>query len=275
MPYLAVVLLFTVFQRRLIFQPVRAESLKRDDAGFLPHSGENLILAADGDLSLNGWLLRTSRPLSNPDRWLVLYFPGNSGHRGLRRTDLFEVADAGFDVMALDYRGYGDNAGSPSEQRIAEDASKIWTLAMERGYSPGRTLVFGESLGGAFAVRLCAELSREGTPPAGLLVESSFDSLGSLAGTLYPLFPFRFLLFDRLDSASRISEVTCPLTIIHGQRDDIVPIEHGRRLFEAAGPCAANGVPKRWKPVREMGHNDMPNHVMTDTLLEFTGRGIP
>lgn len=271
-PYLAVIVIFTVFQRRLIYQPERSEGLARNEADFLPHSRKAVALPVDGGLILNGWLIRSNHPIAESERWLAIYFPGNSGHRDVRRRDLLEVADAGFDVLIFDYRGYGDNPGSPSERALTADARAIWEEATrQRGYSAGRILLFGESLGGAVAIALCADVCKAGEVPAGLTVVSSFSSLPDVAASLYPAFPFRFLLFDRYDAASRIADIRCPIAIIHGEADDIVPSELGRRLFDAAPTASADGVPKQWELVLRMGHNDVPQQQLSTTLRNMAG----
>lgn len=268
-PYVAVIVIFTAFQRRLIYRPEKAASLSAVPERFLPHTAEDIhIRTADG-LLLNGWLIRPpATEDSQNSRPLVIYFPGNSGNRELRRVDLKEVAAAGTDVLIVDYRGYGDNPGSPSEETIAGDAHAIWRVAtQEYGYSPSRVVVFCESLGGAVAVRLCAELSDSGSPPAALVVTSTFSSLPNLAAWNYPAFPFRYLLLDRFDSAARIERVQCPVTVIHGTDDKIVPIEEGRRLFDAAPARSSSGIEKRWEQIPRMGHNDVPTNLLRQILM--------
>src|SRR5690606_15602773 len=101
---------------------------------------------------------------------LVLIFPGNAGNRWDRIHEGRELAAQDADALLFDYRGYGGNSGSPSETALASDAREIWRLANEElGYRSERIVIFGESLGGAVAIRLAAELCREGTSPAGLV----------------------------------------------------------------------------------------------------------
>jgi fermentation-respiration switch protein FrsA (DUF1100 family) len=267
-PYAAVIVIFTAFQRRLIYRPEKVASLAAEPGRFLPHIAQDIQVRTKDGLILKGWLIRSAATEHDQSvHPLVIYFPGNSGNRETRRVDLKEVAAAGTDVMVVDYRGYGDSPGSPSEKTIATDAHAVWEAAThDYGYLPYRILVFGESLGGAVAVRLCAELSDSGTPPAALVVTSTFSSLPNVAAWSYPAFPFRYLLLDRFDSAARIARITCPVTIIHGTDDEIVPIEEGRRLFEAAPAQSSSGVDKRWEQVPRMGHNDVPTHLLSEIL---------
>jgi fermentation-respiration switch protein FrsA (DUF1100 family) len=161
-------------------------------------------------------------------------------------------------VFIFDYRGYGDNSGSPSEEMLAADARAIWNYAtQERDVLPNRLILYGESLGGGVAVRLAAELSQADAAPAGLIVRSTFSSLVEAGEYHYPLLPVRLVLVDRFDSVDRIPDVTCPILQLHGARDSIMPIELGRRLFAAAPQGSSTGIAKHFVELRNAGHNDV------------------
>jgi uncharacterized protein len=270
-PYVAIVLVFVLFQRSLIYVPTKSGPLVAVDRDFQPHTVEQVLVKADDEVELHGWLIHSATPSpgtrNEPARSLVIYFPGNAGHRAMRRPDLVEVADSGVDVLIVDYRGYAENGGSPSEASFVSDARNVWKLATGHfGYPPERIAVFGESLGGAVAIRLCADLCCSGTPPGALIVTSTFTSLGDMAAWLYPAFPFRFLVWDRFDSLARMKDVNCPVTVIHGDADELIPWQQGRRLLEAAPETSASLVPKRWVQVAGMGHNDVPIQLLREAL---------
>jgi dipeptidyl aminopeptidase/acylaminoacyl peptidase len=265
--------IIALFQRRLIYHPERADSLVANANEFAPHAVENIAVRTEDGLDLHGWLVQSHAiPQGTPDseRRLVLFFHGNAGHRGDRQMDFRETADAGFDMLMVDYRGYGENSGNPSEFWMARDARAVWRFATEaRSYAPERILICGESLGGAVAVRLCADLCEDGITPGGLVTISTFASLASVAAGHYPMFPVRYLLWDRYDSAAAIGDVRCPVCLIHGTEDDIVPIAEGRTLFEAAPATSAGGVSKQWRRESGMGHNDVPARIVAEVYREM------
>jgi fermentation-respiration switch protein FrsA (DUF1100 family) len=219
-------------------------------------------------LDLHGWhILPTGEIAADQDEcdWqlslgspLVLYFSGNAGNRRYRTLECDIFTRLGCHVFLFDYRGYGDNAGSPSEERLAADAQAVWRYATaQRGVPPERIIVCGESLGGGVAVRLAADLCQAGTSPGALLLRSTFSSLADVASYHYPWLPVRWLLRDRYPAAEQISNVTCPILHIHGLRDTIVPIQFGKKLFAAAPERAANGLPKRFVELPGADHNDI------------------
>ncbi|WP_145030198.1 alpha/beta hydrolase [Caulifigura coniformis] len=267
LPYLFVTAIFVLFQRSLIFRPSRSAPLPAASAELDPHSAEDVEVSADDGVVLHGWLIRSFRNHERAEdhRWLMIDFPGNSGHRYERRSDLREIADLGLDVLIVDYRGYAENQGAPTEERLAADARAVWQAAIDRyRYAPSQIVVFGESLGGAVATRLAAELGDDA--PAALILASTFNSLADVASWTYPAFPFGILLWDHFDSETRIAGVRCSVIVIHGADDEFVPVELGQRLFDAAPELSAKGVTKRWEKVAGMGHNDVPLHVLRKSL---------
>jgi hypothetical protein len=136
----------------------------------------------------------------------------------------------GFNTLIFDYRGYGQSEGSPSEDGIYRDAEAALTYLREDRGIPLKTIVyFGRSLGGSVAAWLAAR-----TSPGALIVESSFTSAPDMAAQLYPLLPARMLTRLRYNTLEYLTRVTCPVLIIHSAEDEIIPFQHGQRLFAAA-----------------------------------------
>jgi uncharacterized protein len=131
--------------------------------------------------------------------------------------------------LLTDYRGYGGNAGAPTEEGLAADARAARAYVLGRpDVDPMRVVYFGESLGAAVAVRLAVE-----HPPAALVLRSPFASLAIVGQHHYPVLPVRWLLRDRFASLDRAHQIRSPVLVIAGTRDSIVPIEHTRRLYDA------------------------------------------
>ena len=184
-------------------------------------------------------------PPPSPDRPVLLYFHGNA-EAAANNLPLAEALHVdGFGVFLAEYRGYGSFAGSPSETGLYADADAAFARLQELGVPPERIVLVGRSLGSGIAV----ELATRHRVAAVVLVSaytSIVDMARLVAGPLAPL-----LVRDRFDSLSKIGRVSSPVLLIHGSRDDVVPVTMGRRLA-AAKPDA------RWVEIPTATHNDVP-----------------
>lgn len=261
-PYFAVTILFAILQRRLLYRPTVADSLTISHAGLDPEVGRDVQLTtADGN-TLRGWLLNGNkghrRNEGKPP--LVLYFPGNSLNRLERLDDLREVASRGFDVLIFDYRGYGDSTGSPGESALSDDAMLVWNFAHDAlGYAEDRTVVFGESLGGAVALSMWSKTNAKPPEPAAVILNSTFASMPQTVQWHYPCFPFQFLLLDRWPSIERIGRVQAQLIVFHGTDDTMIPVAHGRNL-------AQSSLHARFIEIHGGTHNDIPTAQLRNEL---------
>ncbi|MGE3315498.1 MAG: alpha/beta hydrolase [Planctomycetaceae bacterium] len=279
-PYFGLTAILGSFQRRLIYLPRAVSDLTPEQAG-LPRGKVHAISTTTEDgLRLNGWHIlpdgKTADDHGDCDReledggYVVLYFYGNAGSRVRQVQDVRDFTSLGCHVFLFDYRGYGDNPGSPSETGLAADARAVWKYAVdERKLPHDRILLFGQSLGGAVATRLAEEASRQKTAPAGLIVNATFSSLTDAAQWHYPFLPVRLVLVDRYPSTDRIGKVTCPILVMHGDKDDIVPIAQGRKLFESAPAQSENGIPKRFVEFSNVGHNDVSHVLLSGAVKSF------
>jgi fermentation-respiration switch protein FrsA (DUF1100 family) len=175
----------------------------------------------------------------------ILYLHGNAGNASHRLPLGSLLATLGAHVLLLDYRGYGRSEGRPDEAGVYADArAGLRHLTQQRGLPEQRVLLFGSSLGGAVAVDLAQDRAL-----AGVVLESTWSTLADTAAQVFgPL--ARPFTRGRFDSLGKIGRLRSPLLCFHGDRDDIVPLALGRRLFDAAPE------PKAFETLAGAGHND-------------------
>lgn len=235
-----------VLERRFIYFPTPlADELSPP---LLGHAvAEDVWLRTEDGVSLHGWYVRTARPAA-PQPPVLLHFHGNAGNILDRVEFLDRLTAVGLDILIFDYRGYGKSRGAPSEEGLYRDADAAYgSLVQARGVPAGRVVVHGQSLGAAVAIDLAAR-----RPVAGLVVEAGFTSAPDLGRRFYRFLPdFVFQrLRNRFDALRKIGRVQVPTLVIHGTADEIVPLDMGRQLFEAA-----SGL-KELYLVEGAGHND-------------------
>ncbi len=237
-PLLAAVVLFIftrLLEARLIFFPMRAITATPADIGL---GFEDISFRADDGVLLSGWFI----PRSAASR-TVLFLHGNAGNIGNRLEKIKVLHDLGLSVLIIDYRGYGQSEGKPGERGITRDSDAAWRyLTQTRALPPGTIVLYGESIGAAFAAQLAAKRAC-----AALITEGAFTSARDMAKKVIPLVP-GFFLSLKLDTASYLSKVTAPKLLIHSVDDEIIPYKMGERLFEAAP------APKTFLHLRG-GHN--------------------
>ncbi len=164
-----------------------------------------------------------------PSAPVVLHFHGNGGNAEDRAGLGGMLNRAGYSVVLAEYRGYGGNPGRPSEAGIVADA--VLQLDWVRQRFPGAPVVlWGESLGSGVATAL----AENSTGIAALVLESPFTSVADLAREMYRVLPTDLLLRHRFESLSRLPGIAAPVLVVASERDRITPVEHARRMAEAA-----------------------------------------
>lgn len=240
--YLLFLALLTLFQRKLIYIPY---ALERDFTfpRYVPGLEEAFMTCADG-YTINGLFAPGSE-----NKPTVLIFHGNAGNITHRDFLIRGFHSLGYSVLIIDYHGYGKSEGAPSEENLYLDgeAARAW-LGKEKNTAPGDTVLFGKSLGSGVAIELATRHTFKG-----LIVESGFTSLASVARSHFPYncFPVSLMLRDRFDNSTKIAAIHVPLLITHGTEDSIVDRREGERLFELANR------PKELYLVEGADHNTM------------------
>lgn len=224
-----------VGQRSLIYRPDPTPPS-------LPVDATEVALHTEDGLELRAWWFEPAT--AEPDV-AVLFAPGNAGNRGDRAPAAQRLAELGYPVLLMDYRGYGGNPGSPSEEGLALDARAAVRWLQGAGFPSNRVIYVGESLGTGVMVRLATT-----DPPAALLLRSPYTSMVAVAQNHFPWLPVGLLMSDRFDTMSRLPQVTVPITVMAGGLDDLVP--------PPQSAAVANAAPNLFRHIEvpDAGHND-------------------
>ncbi len=241
--YAAIAGLAFAFQDQLLFQPSDRLRATPDDAG-MDH--ETVRLDTDDGETLHGWWVPApdvSRETGA--RGTLLFFHGNAGNISGRLESVGQFHRLGLNVLIVDYRGYGQSTGTPSEAGLYHDAEACWQYLTEtQGVAPQHIVVFGRSMGGGPATWIASRKR-----PEAVILESVFTSVPDVGAHHYPFLPVRTLATNQFDNASRVGTISAPLLSIHSRDDRVVPFELGRDVYEAAA------APKQFLEI-EGGHND-------------------
>lgn len=252
----AVLVLAWTMQRRLMYFPMGGVPAVDETA--LSHIENVTFETADG-LRLHAWFVAASGPSPRP---AVVVFSGNAGNRAYRAPLAAALHRHGFHVLLVDYRGYGGNPGTPTQSGLVADGRAAREYVVGRAdVDSSRLVYFGESLGTAVAVDLAVDHL-----PAALILRSPFTSMGDVGQHHYPFLPVRLLLRDRFAAIDQIPRIRVPLLVIAGGNDRIVPIEHSRRLYDAANE------PKTLVVIPNADHNDyelLAGDEMIQAIVRF------
>jgi len=256
--YAVFVGLLYLLQRRLIYRPDRPER-SRPVLGPLAELGVREIAFATADgLELFSWY--RPPPANAP---VILYCHGNGGHIGYRAGRLGRFVEAGYGALMLEYRGYGGNPGRPTEQGLYADGAAALAFLGREGIARERIVVYGESLGGAVAVRLALACR-----PGALVLECPFTSLVDIGRLRFPFVPVRLLLRDRFELISAVGGVAAPVLVLHGERDGIVPVACGRAVLAAASE------PKEGWFAPQARHMNLADFGGLDAVFDFLARRL-
>ena len=239
--YAGLALVLYLFQSNLVYYPdIGREIGATPEQAGLPYEDVRLV-TADG-VALQAWFVPACVSAdgmpglpceASQSRGTVLFLHGNAGNISHRLDSLRMFHQLGYNTLIVDYRGYGNSAGKPTEEGTYLDAEAAWAyLTQTRKIPAGSIALFGESLGSAVAAWLA---TRHET--AALVISSGFTSLPDLAANLYPYLPARLLSRLSYDTRAYLRVAAVPVFVAHSPDDEIIPFRHGRELYDAAqGP---------------------------------------
>ncbi|MEJ5990225.1 alpha/beta fold hydrolase [Ramlibacter sp. PS3R-8] len=210
-------------QERLLFEP---DALPHDDPICTdPDTREFFVDVPGARLSV----AQMTRPDS---RGVFFFLHGNSGNLKKWFVDLDAFRQANFDVVMFDYRGFGKSSGRiESEEQLRADVAAVWAH-FAPAYQGKRVVISGQSLGTGLAAGLAAQLGAEGHAPDLTLLVSPYSSMRALAAELYPWVPQQVLRYP-LHTLEHAAKLLGPVMLIHGEKDELIPIHHSETLCKS------------------------------------------
>jgi len=237
--YLLIICMLAAFQEKIIF---RSEVLPQDHIFTSSIPFEELYLKASDGGILHGLHYQQENP-----KGVLLYFHGNARtleYWGKWAENLSKKYN--YDVVIMDYRGYGKSIGKRSHDQMLADALLFYDYTLTK-FSVEEITIFGRSLGGAFATHTATQRNAKQ-----LLLESTFTSVIDVGKRRFWFLPLKWLLRFPFQNIENIEKISMPTYIIHGTEDAVVPYEHGQKLYQKSGSST-----KRLYTVRKGAHNDL------------------
>jgi uncharacterized protein len=253
--YIVVIFAAYAFQRKLQYFP-STERIAPAKAGL--SDVQEIILTTPDTEKLVAWYTQASK-----NKPTILYFHGNAAGLIDRAERMGKYQALGFGFFMPAYRGFAGSSGSPSEKALIADARLAYEYLLKRGVRPEDIVVFGESLGTSVATQLAASVK-----VGAVILESPFTSAANMGALLYPFLPVRYLMNDQYRSDQYISSITAPVLVIHGGRDEVVPLAMGKQMFKLANQ------PKQFVLLPEAGHNDHDQFGLIAKVQEFTAKNV-
>ena len=226
-------------EESFIFFPVAEISATPRNYGL---SFEDIYFKTEDGVTLNGWFVAYPGASTT-----LLWFHGNGGNIGHRSEHLKLLHDKlKIDIFIFDYRGYGKSAGKPSEEGTYKDGvAAMEYLRSRKGVESKKIVLFGQSLGAAVATEIAVR-----QPELALILEAPFTSIRDMARIAAPWLPIGSLLRTKYDNLEKIKKVQAPIMVLHGDFDDVIPFDQGKRIFAAAPE------PKEFYIIQGSRHND-------------------
>ena len=240
--YFIIILFVYFYQRNLLYHPSENNYLN-DKITF---NYEEIFIETDKNINLKSWFIKKDLNKFKT----ILIFHGNAGNLFNRVYKLNELNKLDVNILLISWRGFSGNKGKPTEKNLYHDAEEAIKWLNNRGAISKNIILYGESLGTGVATEL-------GTSNAfgGIILESPFTSIANAAKIYYPYLPVNIILKDRYNSIGKIKNITTPILIMHGKKDNIVPQKMGLELYEKANQPKFSYFPENDDHMMEYNDN--------------------
>ena len=233
--YLILLTLIYINQRKLLYLP--SENNYLDDP--INFTYNEFFIKVDKNIKIKSWLIEKDLQKYKT----ILFLHGNAGNLFNRSYKLNRFNELNLNVLIISWRGFSGNPGKPNETNLYGDAKKAVKWLNDRGVKTKNIILYGESLGTGVAVEI-----GQNNKFNSIILESPYTSMEKTAKIYYPYLPVKFLLKDKYESEKKIKNIKTPILIMHGKKDNIVPFNMGKKLFETANK------PKKFLQIEEDDH---------------------
>lgn len=248
-PYTVFSVFMYFIQDNILFQP---QPLAADYQYQFEKEFEEFNLWTPDSISLNALHFKVPNP-----KGVILYYHGNAGNLARWGQIASRYTAYNYDVVVMDYRGYGKSGGNPSEETMYADAQFLYDH-VKKSYPEKQITVFGRSLGTTVSTYLAAQ-----NKPGRLILETPFYSIQDIANTRFRYLPVQWLIKYDFPSFEYAPQVACPTLILHGTRDGVVPFSSGQRLYLEFKPAYAHFV-----TIQDGRHNNLNDYPLYHTSLD-------
>lgn len=208
-------------QPSMVFYPIEKIGITPKDWGM---KYDIVELELIDKTKISGWYFPHPQAVKT-----VLFFHGNGGNISHRGDSIYIFHKLKLNVLIIDYPGYGESSGQPSENGLYQSANAAWQyLISGKKINSKDIIIFGRSLGGAVAVDLAAKVEA-----GGVILESTFSSVSDIVKIAFPVMSNFIYLRYSFDSLSKINNVKSPVLVIHSTSDEVIPFELGQKIFNA------------------------------------------
>ena len=240
--YFLIILFVYFYQRNLLYNPSENNYLN-DKITF---NYEEIFIETDKKIKLKSWFIKKDLNKFKT----ILIFHGNAGNLFNRVYKLNELNKLDVNILLISWRGFSGNKGKPTEKNLYHDAEEAIKWLNNQGVISKNIILYGESLGTGVATELGASNAF-----GGIILESPFTSITNAAKIYYPYLPVNIILKDRYDSIGKIKNITIPILIMHGKKDNIVPQKMGLELYEKANQPKFSYFPENDDHMMEYNDN--------------------
>ena len=251
--YLIITFALYFFQRNLLYYP----SVNNYSGEELDVSVEKVKIKTEDDIELLSWYHNKD----SENYKTILFLHGNAGTLENRIYKINHLKNMNVNFLIIAWRGFSGNKGKPTEKGLYEDAKSAIRWLKNKGIKEENIIIYGESLGTGVVIELAQKKLYKS-----VILEAPFTSIPDVAQKMYPIYPVKYLTWDKFDNLSKINNLISPLLVLHGKKDEVVPFKMGKKIFEKYNNKKDNVF------IDEAMHNNLYEYGIAKDIMEFINK---